>query len=81
MNAELRATIGLWMIGQPAFDVQGRLCSIHRPIADMANHAQLAQLLTMAPNAPLIFDVLYENRDAEYRDASTVEKLLPLPER
>jgi len=81
MSAELRGAIGLWMVGQPASDLQGRPWSVHRPIAEMANRQPLAQLLTSAPAAPIVFDVLYENHDAEYRDASVVETLLPPPER
>ena len=72
-----RGKIGLWMIGQPAFDLQGRLWSVHRPIAEMEKREPLTQLLAVAPDAPIVFDVLYENHDAEYLDASLVERLLP----
>ncbi len=77
--AELRKAIGLWMAGQPAFDLNGQLWSVHRPIADNEKWQPLAQLLAVAPDAPLVFDVLYENHDAEYLDASFVERLLPTP--
>ena len=81
IGAELRGAIGLWMVGQPAFDLQGRPWSVHRPIAEITNRQPLTQLLTSAPAAPIVFDVLYENHDAEYLDASLVETLLPRPER
>ena len=68
------------MIGQPAFDLAGRLWSVHQPIGEMEKQ-QLTPLLAIAPDAPIVFDVLYENHDAEYRDASVVETLLPPPER
>ncbi len=32
--AQARGKIGLWMVGQPAFDLQGRLWSVHKPIAE-----------------------------------------------
>ena len=77
ISAELRSAIGLWMIGQPAFDLQGRPWSIHRPIAEAetAKRQPLTQLLTAAPEVPIIFDMLYANHDAEYLDASAVEGL------
>jgi hypothetical protein len=74
---ELRKAVGLWMVGGPAFDGAGRLCSVHQPIASTEQQAELAQLLAVAPDAPIVFDVLYENHDAEYRDASFMERLLP----
>ena len=77
--AELRKAVGLWMAGQPAIERDGRLWGVHKPIADPQRQQQLAQLVALAPDAPLIFDVLYENHDAEYLDASFVERLLPMP--
>jgi hypothetical protein len=70
VTAEVRGKIGLWMVGEPAFDVAGHLWSVHQPISNNKNRRQLMQLLGVAPNAPLVFDVLYENADAEYLDAS-----------
>ena len=46
-------------------------------MAETEKRRQLAQLLTVAPDAPIVFDALYENHDAEYLDASFVERLLP----
>jgi hypothetical protein len=77
IEAELRRAVGLWMIGRPAFDLQGRLWSAHRPVAETEKRRPLAQLLTVAPDAPIVFDALYENHDAEYLDASYVERLVP----
>jgi hypothetical protein len=79
VGAELRGAIGLWMVGQPALDVQGRLWSVHRPLAEMTQRQPLAQLLASAPDAPIVCDVLYENHDAEYLDATVLETLSPRP--
>ncbi len=79
LMAQARGRIGLWMAGQPALDLNGQLWSVHRPIANTEKQQPLAQLLAVAPDAPFVFDVLYENHDAEYLDASFVERLLPTP--
>ena len=73
---ELRKAVGLWMAGRPAIDLGGRLWSVHQPLAGMENGEPLAQLLAVVPDAPLVFDVLYEGHDAEYLDASFVERRL-----
>jgi hypothetical protein len=78
---ELRKLIGLWMVGEPRFDADGRMWDVHRPLVDVRANAQerqhLARLAAAAPNAPIVFDALYESHDAEYLDASFVERLLP----
>jgi len=79
LAAEARGKIGLWMAGQPALDIDGRLWSVHQRIADPEKRQQLAQILAIAPDAPVVFDVLYENHDAEYLDASFLERLLATP--
>lgn len=70
LTADVRNRIGLWMVGETAFDQAGRQWSIHKPIADTKNRQQLLRFLASAPDAPIVFDVLYENPDAEYLDAS-----------
>jgi hypothetical protein len=72
--AELRKAVGLWMVGGPALDRDGRLWGVHKPLANLEKREQLAQLLAVAPEAPIVFDVLYENHDAEYLDASLMER-------
>ena len=69
LTAEVRGKIGLWMAGEAAFDIANRPWNVHKPIAGNKNRGQLLQLLNTAPEAPIVFDVLYENRDAEYQDA------------
>ena len=77
-TAEMWGKVGLWMVGEPAFDLAGKLWSVHKPIANDKNQQQLMQLLAIVPDAPIVFDVLYENHDAEYLDASF---LAPCPAR
>jgi hypothetical protein len=79
LAAEARGKIGLWMAGQPALDINGRLWNVHQRLADPEKRQQLAQILAIAPDAPVVFDVLYENHDAEYLDASFLERLLATP--
>jgi hypothetical protein len=73
-----RERIGLWMAAEPAVDMNGRLWSVHQPIAGSEKPDRLARIIAIAPGAPIVFDVLYENGDAEYRDAAFMETLLPL---
>jgi hypothetical protein len=74
LAAEARGKIGLWMAGQPALDIDGRLWSVHQRIADSEKRQQLAHVLAIAPDAPVVLDVFYENHDAEYLDASFLER-------
>jgi hypothetical protein len=70
LPAEVRKAIGLWMVGAPAYDLAGRLWNAHQPICSNQDRQRLTQLLDLAPDTPIVFDVLYENSDAEYLDAS-----------
>jgi len=55
-------------------DIDGRLWSVHQRIADSEKRQQLAHVLAIAPDAPVVLDVFYENHDAEYLDASFLER-------
>ena len=74
LAAEVRDKIGLWMVGSPAFDIAGQLWSVHEPIAGNKDRQKLKQILSVAPNATIVFDVLYDKHDAEYIDASLLAR-------
>jgi len=70
VSAEAAKAIGLWMAGELAVDVTGTRYSVHKPLAGNANRERLMRLLATASGAPVVFDAIYENHDAEYFDAS-----------
>jgi hypothetical protein len=77
LTPEVAKKVGLWMVGQSASDSDGRLWNVHKPIVGLEKPRELARLLAFSPDAPIVFDAIYDNHDAEYLDASLVERLLP----
>jgi hypothetical protein len=74
-GALLRGRVGLWLVNSLQTDVAGRLWNANGPIRDCRDRETLARILAIAPDAPLLFDVPYRNRDEEYLDAKYVQEL------
>lgn len=74
-NAGQVAT-GLWLAGAPAYDAAGVLWTTNAPLAGRLSEDAFASIVEAAPDAPVLFDVVYQNRDDEYRDACFVEYAL-----
>ena len=68
---------GLWLAAAPGHDVAGRLWNTNAPIATFDRQEDLARILAAAPNAAIIFDAVYGDKDAEYQDARAMERLVP----
>ena len=75
LAAEMRAKLGLWMAGSTAFDLAGRLWSVHKPIADCQSPQAWAKIFALAPEAPIVFDVIYKTKNAEYIDAVQIKQI------
>jgi hypothetical protein len=68
-SEQLKGKIGLWLLSTPRTDVAGRVWDANAPIHECNDRRALAQILTLAPEAPLVFDAMYKNPDEEYLDA------------
>ena len=65
----LKDRLGLWLVNTPAFDVAGKMWNAYGPIAGSNREEELAGLLRLNPDVPVLTDVPYENQDQEYLDA------------
>jgi hypothetical protein len=72
----LKDRLGLWLVSAPALDVAGKLWNACGPIAGSDREEELASLLRLNPNAPVLADVPYENQDQEYLDAVALDRIL-----
>jgi len=71
----LKGTLGAWMVGGAARDVAGHLWSVSKPLATSPQVQQLAEMIAITPDVPVIFDAAYANHDAEYLDVRTLKQL------
>jgi hypothetical protein len=65
----LKGKVGLWLVNQAETDVAGYVWNENAPICGYRDPQSLANLLAIAPEAPVIFDVVYKDHDEEYLDA------------
>jgi hypothetical protein len=72
----MKDRLGLWLVDTPASDVAGRLWNAYGPIAGSNYEEELAALLRLNPNVPVLADVPYENQDQEYLDAVALDRIL-----
>jgi len=64
------------MVAAATRDVQGRIWSVHAPIASASNLDQPAEMLGATPNIPIVLDAVYEDQDAEYLDIRVLSERL-----
>ena len=72
----LKDRLGLWLVNTPDFDVAGKMWNAYGPIAGSNQEEELAGLLRLNPNVPVLSDVPYENQDQEYLDAVALDQIL-----
>ena len=72
----MKDRLGLWLVDTPASDVAGRLWNAYGPIAGSKNEEELAALLRVNPDVPVLADVPYENQDQEYLDSVALDHIL-----
>jgi len=70
----LKEKVGLWLLSSVRVDVAGRAWDANAPIHECNDRRALAQILALAPEAPMVFDALYKNHDDEYLDARYLEE-------
>jgi len=76
-TGQLQGKIGLWLVSAPRIDLAGRVWNINAPIRECNDPRALAQILALAPEAPLVFDANYKDLDDEYLDARFLQEILP----
>jgi hypothetical protein len=72
----MKDRLGLWLVDTPASDAAGKLWNAYGPIAGSNYEEELAALLRLNPNVPVLADVPYENQDQEYLDAIALDRIL-----
>jgi len=72
----LKGQVGLWLVNTPQVDIAGRVWNTNGPICGFQDSQSLAKILAVAPEAPMVFDALYQNHDEEYLDAKSLEEML-----
>jgi hypothetical protein len=70
----LRGRVGLWLAGAPRLDLGGVSWTVQAPLASGRHEARLGELLSIAPEAPVVLDAVYDGQDAEYLDARLIER-------
>ncbi|MBO7688720.1 MAG: hypothetical protein J6V72_20240, partial [Kiritimatiellae bacterium] len=67
---------GLWFVAAPARDVHGQLWSLHRPLAEQEILPAIEPLVDALKKKEvrLVYDAIYSDADAEYRDARLFER-------
>jgi hypothetical protein len=73
---KLNGRIGLWLVNTPQRDLSGRLWNTYAPVFASGFEKELTELLMIAPEVPILIDVLFENRDQEYLESVVLEKIL-----
>jgi hypothetical protein len=57
-------------------DVAEKVWDANAPIRECDDRHALAQILALAPEAPLVFDAMYRNHDEEYLDVKFLAEIL-----
>ncbi len=72
----LKDKVGLWLVSAPRTDIAGMLWDADAPIASYEKGEALAGILAMAPQVPIVFDVVYKSQDEEYADVRAMVRWL-----
>jgi hypothetical protein len=72
----LKGKVGLWLISQSETDVAGYIWNENAPVRGYLNPQNLAKLLQSVPEALVVFDAVYKNKDEEYLDSMFLRSLL-----
>jgi hypothetical protein len=73
---QLKDKVGLWLLSASRTDLAGRVWNVNAPIRECNDRHALAHILALAPEAPLVFDAVYNNLDEEYLDAKFLGETL-----
>ncbi len=64
---------GMWFLSLPQKDLHGQLTSLHQPLAERTDLAPILDALKKK-GCPIVFDAIYSDTDAEYRDFTLMER-------
>jgi len=70
-----REMVGLWLVSAPGFDVAGHLWDVNGRLAPYDGKEEIAGILDIAPDVPMILDAVYDSVDEEYLDATALRGL------
>jgi len=73
LTAKLKGHVGLWLLNTPGTDVAGRFWNGYGPVSGSGRAKELAALLAIEPDSPMLADVVYSSQDQEYRDAVALD--------
>jgi hypothetical protein len=68
--------VGLWLVAAPEYDLAEMLWNLNGVLSEYKNKDQIASFLRIAPEAPIVLDGIYRDRDQEYNDARVIADLL-----
>ena len=71
----LKDKLGVWLVNTPRRDVTGRVWDANAPVCEYQDRQRLEKILAIAPDVPVVFDVVYQNHDEEYLDAKCLREM------
>lgn len=69
-----RSRIGLWLVSAPIFDIGGHLWNTNAALATGDWRDKIAEFTSLASDAPVILDAVYQSWDEVYQDLKILEK-------
>jgi hypothetical protein len=73
---KVKDKIGVWLVAAPEYDLSDRLWNLNASIQSYNRLPELEGIVNVAPHLPIISDVIYENKDEEYKESIALDKLL-----
>ncbi len=74
----LKDKVGLWLLDSSQSDIVERMWNENGLVRGCRDKKSLAKLLAIAPEAPLVLDVVYKNHDDEYLDVKFLQEMLAM---
>ena len=78
LAAKLTGKIGVWLVNTPQRDLSDRLWNTYAPVSSSGYEKELAKLLGIAPEIPMMTDVVFENKDQEYIESVVLDDILSM---
>jgi sugar phosphate isomerase/epimerase len=72
---QLADKVGLWLVSSFKTDAAGVLWNTNAPIGESKTGQALAKILSIARQAPIVFDAVYKNQDEEYAEVRALTRL------
>jgi hypothetical protein len=75
-KALLQGKVGLWLLNTCETDVAGKVWNENAPIRESREPQSVADVLSIAPEVLVVFDVVYKDHDDEYLDTLFLREAL-----